>query len=220
VPAASSGLRADAERNRAAVLAAAREVFSERGLDAPLDLIARRAGVGNATLYRRFASRRALLIAVFADRMADYADAAERALGDPDPWSGFAGYIRHVCLTQAEDRALADLVTTAGDSGNDELDELRARAYASFQRLIERAKDAGALRADFTAEDLVVLLMANGGLVERTGAHAPAATARLVSMLLDGLRAEAATAPAAPPVEEHIILEAMRRRTASSACEL
>jgi AcrR family transcriptional regulator len=213
----TTSLRADAERNRAAVLAAAREVFSERGLDAPLDLIARRAGVGNATLYRRFASRRALLIAVFADRMIDYARAAERALDDPDPWSGFARYVRHVCLAQADDRALADLVTTAGD-GDDQLDELRARAYAAFQELIKRAKAGGSLRADFAAEDLAVLLMANAGLVERTGVHAEVATARLVSVLLDGLRAEAASAAAAPPVEERRMLEAMRRNTASAAC--
>lgn len=129
-------------------MAAARDVFAERGLDAPLDAIARRAGVGNATLYRRFPARRDLLVAVFAERMSDYADAVARALEDPDPWRGFAGYVRRICLTQAEDRALADLVITAGPGGDDELDALRTRSYDDFRRLVERAQAAGALRAD------------------------------------------------------------------------
>src|SRR4051794_36165012 len=91
-------------------------------------------------------------------------------------------------------RAARRTLTAACCDGPDGLDELGARADAGCRRLIERAKDAGTLRTDFTAEDFVVMLMANEGLVERTGAHTPAATARLVSIVLDGLRAEAATA--------------------------
>ena len=78
-------LRADAERNRERILAAARDVFAERGLDAPLESIARRAGVGQATLYRRFATRQDLLVAAFGPRLAAYTEAIDRALKDPDP---------------------------------------------------------------------------------------------------------------------------------------
>jgi AcrR family transcriptional regulator len=104
-------LRADAERNRLAVVAAARAVFGERGLDAPLDEIARRAGVGNATLYRRFPSRHQLVAAVFAQTLRDVLATMERSLADPDPWKGFCDYVWYVCGLQAADRGLADLLT-------------------------------------------------------------------------------------------------------------
>jgi AcrR family transcriptional regulator len=78
-------LRADAERNRTAIVQAARSVMGRHGLDAPLDEIAQAAGVGNATLYRRFPTRRDLVAAVFAEEMSRYAAAIEHALEDPDP---------------------------------------------------------------------------------------------------------------------------------------
>src|SRR5215212_2780874 len=90
------GLRADAERNRERVLAAAREAFAEQGLDASTNEIARRAGVGIATLLRRFPSRDELVGAVFADRMSAYTAASADALTDPDPWHGFCGFIERV----------------------------------------------------------------------------------------------------------------------------
>src|SRR3954464_9353670 len=99
-------LRADAERTRIALLAAAREVFSEHGLDASLDEIARRAHVGNATLYRRFPNRRQLIAEVFARRMTDYVELAARALMESDPWTGFVGYVTRLCDMQATDRGL------------------------------------------------------------------------------------------------------------------
>ena len=112
-PPAAGGraLRADAERNRERVLDAAREVFAEHGLDASTNEIARRAGVGVATLFRRFPTRDDLIAAVFADKMTAYADAIDDALADPDPWHGFCGYIERVCQMQADDRGFADVLT-------------------------------------------------------------------------------------------------------------
>ena len=104
-------LRADAARNRAAIVEAARAVFAEQGLDAPLDEIARRAGTGNATLYRRFPTRGDLIAAVFADWMTEPLEAVEAGLTDEDPWRGFASYVEAVGALQARDRRLADLVT-------------------------------------------------------------------------------------------------------------
>ena len=191
-------LRADAARNRAAIVEAARTVFAEQGLDAPLDEIARLAGTGNATLYRRFPTRSDLVAAVFADRMAEHVEAVEAGLADEDPWRGFASYVRAATAMQARDRGLADLVTMDVSSAP-EIEELRSRAYEGMVRLIERARAAGVLRADFTDQDVVLLLMANAGLVERAHGIAAPASARLVALLLDGLRAAAATeAPAAP----------------------
>src|SRR5437879_13627884 len=83
-------LRVDAERNRAALLDAARELFAEQGLDAPLEEIALRAGVGIATLYRRFPTRAQLVAAALVDKVTQYAEAAQQALAVPDPWAGFA----------------------------------------------------------------------------------------------------------------------------------
>src|SRR6266508_3955540 len=103
-------LRADAARNRQALLSAAREIMSEQGLDAPLDEIARRAGVGNATLYRRFPTRIDLIVAVFAERMAEHARAVEEALADPDSWQGLRRYITAAAALQVRDRGIADLV--------------------------------------------------------------------------------------------------------------
>jgi AcrR family transcriptional regulator len=191
-------LRADAARNREAIVEAARAVFAESGLDAPLDDIAKRAGTGNATLYRRFPTRADLIAAVFAERMAEHVEAVEAALADSDAWSGFAGYLRAAGAMQARDRGIADLVTM-DLSAAPEVEQLRARAYDGLVRLVAHAQAAGVLRADFTHQDVVLLLMANAGLVERAYGMAGDASARLIALLLDGMRAPAATAgPAAP----------------------
>ena len=191
-------LRADAARNREAIVEAARAVFAEQGLDAPLDDIAKRAGTGNATLYRRFPTRSDLVAAVFAERMAAHVETVETALNDDDPWDGFASYVRAVAAMQADDRGIADLVTMDLSSAP-EIEQLRTRAYDGVVQLIGRAQGAGVLRGDFTDQDVVLLLMANAGLVERAHGITEEASARLTGLLLDGLRAPAATAgPAAP----------------------
>jgi AcrR family transcriptional regulator len=93
--------RRDAQRNRDAIVAAAREVYCDHGLEAPLEEIARRAGVGIGTLYRHFPSRVELLDAVLADTVQAHVDAAEQALAADDPWDGFASYLEATCRLQA-----------------------------------------------------------------------------------------------------------------------
>jgi AcrR family transcriptional regulator len=207
-------LRADAARNRAAVVEAARRVFAERGLDAPLDEIARRACVGNATLYRRFPTRTELIEAVFLERIRDYAQAVDDALENPDPGEAFRTYVLRLFELQAEDRGLADLLVTHSGEPDDELDRLRAHGYRGVQKLIERAQAAGALRGDFTHQDLPLLLMANAGLVHRTATSAPGSWRRVATFVLDGLSAQSAT-PAPPPPSENEVEAAMVR----SGCE-
>jgi AcrR family transcriptional regulator len=204
-----TNLRADAARNRAAIVEAARAVFAEQGLDAPLDEIARRAGTGNATLYRRFPNRADLIAAVFADRMTEHVEAVEAGLADDDPWRGFVSYVMAVGAMQARDRGIADLVTMDVSSAPD-IEQLRSRAFDGLVRLVERAQAAGVLRADFTTEDVVLLLMANAGLVERAQGIPAEASARLIHVLLDGFRTEAASdGPAAPSARQMRL--AMRR---------
>jgi AcrR family transcriptional regulator len=178
-------LRADAERNRTALLAAAREVFGEHGLDASLDEIARRARVGNATLYRRFPSRRELIAEVFAGRMSEYVQLADRALSEPDPWSAFVGYLTRLCEMQATDRGLSELLITNTFDDDDRLTELRAAAQRGATEVIRRAQADGALRSDFTRKDISLLLMANSGVVRRSSD--PQAWRRQLSLLIDGL---------------------------------
>jgi AcrR family transcriptional regulator len=180
-------LRADAERNRRQLVDAARSVFAARGLDAPLDDIARHARVGNATLYRRFPRRRDLVGAVFVEPLRQVVAAARVALDDPDAWSAFAGHLTYLCELQAGNRALAELLT-ARMSEVDELDDLRDIAFDCLTALIDRARAAGAVRAEVTHADVVLILMANAGLVERTVASAPDAWRRHLAYVLDGLR--------------------------------
>jgi AcrR family transcriptional regulator len=211
-----TALRADAARNRRLIVTAAREVFGERGLDAPLDEIARRAGVGNATLYRRFPTRRDLVTAVFADTLGEVVAAVDRALAAADPWQAFAGHILFLCDLQAGSRALADLLIARIEPAP-ELEELRTRAYDGLERIIGRAQRAGALRADFAHEDVVLILMANAGLLARTGEAAPGAWRRQICFVIDGLRAPGSGA-AVPAIGMEAALRAMTRLAVRLGC--
>jgi AcrR family transcriptional regulator len=207
----TSSLRSDAARNRAVLVAAAREVMAERGLEVPLDEIARRAGIGNATLYRRFPRRIDLIAAVFADRMADHARAVQAALDARDAWEGFRGYLEAVADLQVHDRGIADLITM-DVSMAPEIEALHDHAFRGLVTVIERAKAAGALRSDATPEDVLVILQANAGLVTRAHPAERQASRRLIHLLLDGLRSDAATAGPPPPSPRRMRL-AMRERS-------
>ena len=191
-------LRADAARNRAAIVAVARDVFAERGLAAPLETIAARAGVGIATLYRRFPTREKLVAAALVDKVAEYAGAARRALADPDPWAGFAGFVERICELQAGDRGLSDLLSMTL-SADEQVEQLRRTANELLLTVIDRAKAAGALREDFVAEDLVMLLIAASAVMHVTRTDAPGAWRRFVALALDAFRRCGSRPLPAPP---------------------
>jgi AcrR family transcriptional regulator len=191
------GLRADAERNRDRILAAARRLYAREGLGVSMAAVAREAGVGKATLSRRFATREDLITAVFADRMDAYATAVADALADPDPWHGFTGYIYAVCAMQAADRGFADVLTMTFPTAKS-LETRRARAYHDLIELIARAKATGHLRDDFTDRDLPILLMANAGVIAATGDAAPDAWQRLTGHMLRSYAAPSAPLPPLP----------------------
>jgi AcrR family transcriptional regulator len=170
--AAPRRLRADAARNRAAIVAVARDVFAEQGLEAPLEAIAARAGVGIATLYRRFPTREKLVAAALVGKVAEYAHAAEQALAVTDPWDGFAGFVLRICELQAGDRGLSDLLSMTL-SADEQVEQLRQTANGQVVTLIEGAKAAGRLRQDFAGEDLVLLLIATASVMHVTHADAP-----------------------------------------------
>jgi AcrR family transcriptional regulator len=181
-------LRADAERNRERIVAAAQEVFAEWGLNAALEKIARRAGVGIATLYRRFPTRANLIAASFERNMADYAAAAEHALENPDPWVGFSWLINELCAMQAAEAGLKDLITMKFPTSS-AAENLKSQGQASLEQLIQRAQEQGTLRADFVSGDVSMLLLANAGIVTTTREDAQETCRRFASYMIDAFRA-------------------------------
>jgi AcrR family transcriptional regulator len=191
-------LRADAERNRERIVAAAQAAFAERGIDVTMDEIARRAGVGVATLYRRYPTRDELVAGAFEQKMWLFAAGARKALKDPDPWHGLCGYITSLCAMQSNDRGFSDVLTTTFPSVA-HFETARRQAYADFAELVKRAQAAGALRADFVPEDLIILLMANAGVVAAAGKTAPRSAPRLIGYLLQAFAAPGGGPLPSPP---------------------
>jgi len=189
----ADSLRADAARNRSQILDSARQVFSDRGLDAPMDEIARHADVGNATLYRRFPTRCELVAAVYEETLREVVTTVEAALQVEDPWRGFEGHITHLCQMQADNRALGDLLTMLFPA-SPELQALQLRALSGLTALVDRAIASGDLRSDFRHEDVVLILMANTGLLERTVDALPQGWRRHLHFVLEGLHHSSGTA--------------------------
>jgi len=194
-------LRADARRNRERIVEAARVVFAEQGLGASMNEVARRAGVGLATLLRRFPSRDLLVAAALGDRMGEFAALVERALDDPDPWNGFCWLVHRICAMQAGDRGFTEVLTQAFP-GAGEFEELRELSYRRTVELFDRAKDAGVLRLDFSPHDFPMLLMANAGVVTATAGLAPTTSPRLIAYLLQAFSTASAPLPEPPTFEE------------------
>src|SRR5438093_265351 len=188
----SVSLRQDAQRNRERVLEAARETFREHGLDAPLEEIARRAGVGIATLYRRFPTRDALIEAVFVDSVRSFQQAAEEALQIADAWTAFSTFIEQMCERQAENWGLKDLLCMRFPDSK-LMEDARRRGRETVRQLLARAQAEGAVRADVTPEDIEFVFWSNGRILEATRDVAPNAWRRNVALMLDAFRAQNAT---------------------------
>lgn len=184
--------RRDAQRNRDLLTAAARTAFAEAGLDVPLDEIARRAGVGNATLYRHFPDRGALAEAVFHGMLTERLAAAEEARRGTDPWAALVGYLEGTFAVLATDRGANDLMTAA-IPGVPSLAALHAQNRATLQVLTERAQRDGSMRSDVSTDDLLFSLAALGRAVPALTTVAPDGWRRFLALLLDGLRTEPGT---------------------------
>ncbi|MFJ8434051.1 TetR/AcrR family transcriptional regulator [Kitasatospora sp. NPDC094019] len=179
--------RADARNNRARLLRAAREAYALDGTTVPSSAIARRAGLGAATLYRHFPTRDALISAAFSEQLGRCVATVDEALEDDDPWRGLRTVLVEVCRMQAEDRGFsAAFIAEFPDAPG--LRRERARAEAGLARLVRRAKDAGQLREDFDSSDITLLLLANNGVLRDSPAASMAASRRLLAYFLQSCR--------------------------------
>ena len=184
-------LRRDAELNRQRILRAAAEIFTEQGLEATLDDVAQRAGVGVGTVYRRFPDKEALADALFTDRLDALVTLAEDALADPDEWGSLVSFLEQAGALLAADRGLRQLFMFAA-YGYDRVGQARARMQPLVSTLVSRAQAAGAVRADLRPTDVPLIEFMLAGVAEYTRNARPQVWRRYLALLLDGLRPERA----------------------------
>ena len=197
-------LRKDAARNRQRILDAAYELFAARGLSVTLNDIAHYAGVGVGTVYRHFPDREQLIDGLFEQRIEEVAALLQEAVEDPDPWHGLTHFLDANLALQAQDRGLRELLLGAA-GGFDRLARARARLQPIGARLIARAQEAGALRADIEPQDLPLLQLMLSSLLGHDAA--PDLWRRYLAIVLRGLRSEPGEPeplPAAPPPAEQV----------------
>lgn len=193
-------LRADAARNKARIVAAATEVFAERGLDASTAEIADRAGVGEATLYRRFPTKDDLIAAIVATKMDEALEIAAECLLEPDPWRGLERFLYEMTERSAQDQGVSDSAKDRCVAAA-ELAPQRKRMLDLCGELVRRAQRDGAVREDVAGQDLVFLVGAAGSLGKLPYPDLREDLwKRYLGLLLDGLRPEGATKlrPGAP----------------------
>ncbi|MDX6690755.1 MAG: hypothetical protein QOG15_2212 [Solirubrobacteraceae bacterium] len=148
--------RADAVRNRDRVIEAAQAVFAEFGLDASIDDVAERAGVGRATIYRSFPTKDHLIAGVAVERLQSFESLATHALQEPDAGVAFRSVLVTIAESQARNRVLLAALRLEGEEGG--LDAARVATSAALGRLMTAGKRQGSVRPDATPEDVRVLL--------------------------------------------------------------
>jgi len=180
-------LRADARRNREAVLAAARERFGKCGLDCQMEDIARTAGVGVGTVYRHFPTKHDLIAALVTDRFRRLAQRAERALAEADPWQEFCDLMRYSAELQVRDRALSEFLSSQPQLGQHEA--VQSGLADLTAELIAKAQRAGGMRKDAVIEDVPTLICGLGAVTAGAAGNMPELNwERYVEIMLDGLR--------------------------------
>lgn len=188
-------LRADARRNRAAILQAAEAVFGAQGPDAPVDEIAHRAGVGVGTLYRHFPTKEALLHAVVVAHIEPLLAAARSAGASDQPGTAFFALLRHLAREFAAFSAVAEAIAASGIDLHQAKSEASGELMTALDTVLTRAQGSGSVREDVTIEDVATMMgaLCMSGTVTR---H-PATFARCVDLVCDGLRPVRGAAPEA-----------------------
>ena len=180
-------LRRDAERNRQRILEAASDVFNERGLDVSLDEIARHAGVGVGTVYRRFQTKEELIEALFMDRLDAVAAIADEAYAASDPWRGLVSFMERMAEIIAGDLGLRQMLMYA-TYGRDLVAVARQRNEPLIGRLVQRAQAAGQLRADIQQTDIPFIVFILTEAAHLAYAASPGIWRRYLTLILDGMQ--------------------------------
>lgn len=188
-------LRADAERNRRRLLDAAQALFRERGLDVGVAEIAQRAGVGRGTLFRNFPTKQDLIAAIVIDRMSEATEYGRTLLDAPDPGEAVFSYLEEIAGRQQIDRSLFEAVAETF-LANEEIRAAHAEIVGGLDDLLNRAKDAGAVRSDIGAMDVLMMLK---GVCEAASAFATSEPG-IVGRQLDLVRAAISASAAAQPL--------------------
>jgi AcrR family transcriptional regulator len=183
-------LRADARDNRDRILAAARALFAERGVEVGMRDIARRAGVGPATLYRRFPTKQAVIDEVFAAELDTCRRIVVDGCADPDPWRGFTAALQGLTSLNVHNRSFVDALTSAS-TADGALAAHRRELLGMLARLAQRAQQSGRLRADFAIDDLVLALRAGRGLAVGDDRSRERAARRFCALLIDAFAVQA-----------------------------
>src|SRR5919199_5106778 len=209
----SRALRKDAARNRERLLAAARELFAEHGLDVTLNDIAHHAGVGVGTAYRRFANKEEVIDALFEQRLQEVAEVAQRALDDPDAWNGLLTFLERALHMRHGDRGLNEIMNNRL-LGEVRVAEARDRIAPIITELVEKAKRQGVVRPDLDQTDLIFIQLALSAIIETTRDVAPDLYRRYLTLFLDGIRTDRATFTPfpAPPLNAADTHRAMTRQ--------
>ena len=180
--------RADARRNRDAVLEAARERFAAEGLECGMDRIARTAGVGVGTVYRHFPNKEDLVHAIAEAHFARLAERAEKALAEDDPWRAFCDFMRWSARTAAEQRGIGEVLGSNPRLGEQ---EARRSGLADLtEQLIRKAQRAGGMRRDVVVEDVPTMVCAMGAAATaHPNSIASSNWERFLEIALVGMRA-------------------------------
>ncbi|QVQ51282.1 TetR/AcrR family transcriptional regulator [Spiractinospora alimapuensis] len=180
-------LRADAERNRRLIMDAAHEAFADEGLGVSLTEIARRAGVGFATLQRRFPTKDALVTEVVRAQLAHIREGTARS-ATSDPWTAFTTPILDCCAHQVKDPGLAGPLAHLLSAASEPM--VREPLLDAFEPLAARAIAEGVVRKDLTIDDVLLILKGNAGVIANSPGEETEASQRFVEIALRGLRSE------------------------------
>lgn len=194
-PTCERPLRKDAERNRQRILEAARELFAQDGLGVTLNDVAHHACVGVGTVYRRFPDKAQLIEELFEEQLSELVGLMEEALRDPDPWRGLTGFLRRNLELQTRDRAFREIIVSTPESAQ-RLRQIRERMFPLGAQLVQRAKDAGALREDFRPSDVPMMFLMLSAVLDAARDVEPELWRRYLEVFIQGLRADPA-----PPEE-------------------
>jgi AcrR family transcriptional regulator len=192
-------LRSDAERNRRLVLEAAALAFAEEGLEVGMAEIARRAGVGNATVFRRFPTKDALVEAIIDEKIAELMDAAQRAARVGDPWNALVEFLETMAELQGRDQGFFQ-ATEQFLLDHPDLLRRHRPIFDAVEPLVERAQAAGVVRDDVTTLDVMGLVKGSVACLPPSPDLRTDGWRRYLALLLDALRPEAATPLPAPPL--------------------